>query len=160
MSQHSDPNGKESVSIPNKPGLAGPPVPRIDTPAELDYYRHCGILQAFLRKILRSDVRRRVFHRLLGGCKMPSTRTAPRPTLCHTLRMGAPGRRGNRVLRAKQVEADMIPRRWRLYVGGLVAILIGMPLAESAKAGTGAVGGIIDSAINLGLSIASLAGDS
>ena len=46
--------------------------------------------------------------------------------------------------------------RW--YTAGLVAFLIGVPMAEQAKAQD--TGGIIEAAIALTLSIASIAGDS
>ena len=51
----------------------------------------------------------------------------------------------------------MIRRKLRLFVAGLVAGLMGMPLAGSAEASTW---GIIDSSLDLGFSIASLAGRS
>jgi len=45
----------------------------------------------------------------------------------------------------------------RLYVAGLVAVLIGMPLAEEAKA---AGVSIVDAAIDLGVAIADAASGS
>jgi len=46
--------------------------------------------------------------------------------------------------------------RW--YTAGLVAFLMGIPMAEQAKAADG--GNIVEAAIALALSIASVAGDS
>ena len=54
----------------------------------------------------------------------------------------------------------MVPRKLRLFVAGLVAVLMGMPLAGSADAASRGVFGIIDSSLGLGFSIASLAGRS
>jgi hypothetical protein len=51
----------------------------------------------------------------------------------------------------------MLRRKLRLSVASLVAVLMGMPLAGSAEAGTW---GVIDSSLGLGFSIASLAGRS
>ena len=55
-------------------------------------------------------------------------------------------------------DPNMIPRKLRIYMAGLVAFLIGMPLTERAF---GYINDIAGSAIDLGLSIASLSdGDS
>ena len=49
--------------------------------------------------------------------------------------------------------------RW--YTAGLVAFLMGIPMAEQAQAADGgSAGNIIEAAIALALSIASIAGDS
>ena len=49
-------------------------------------------------------------------------------------------------------------KRLRWYTAGLVAFVMGVPLAEQAEAADG--GGIVWAAIDLALSIADISGDS
>jgi len=68
----------------------------------------------------------------------------------------------NAVIFPHHKESNMLPQKLRLYMAGLVAFLVGMPLTEKAFGSIfGDAGDIAGSAIDLGFSIANAsAGDS